>query len=327
MIVDSLAIGPVLGGVFAETLGWRAIFWFLVIYAALFLALLILIVPETLRSVVNDGSTLPPIWARSPLDRVTAPTRLAPGKISTPSIAKPHIDFLAPIRILFHPEVFITLFFLSIHYATWQMTLTAQSSLFADIYNITELQIGLTFLANGFGCMLGTLTTGRLLDRDYARLQSKHQGDVADFPIEQARLRTVWLWSPFQWFAVLLFGWTLDKGVHIAAPIVASFVLAWSAMSAQSVISTYLVDIFPKKSASATAALNLARCLMGAGATASVEPTIQRIGVGWTFTLWTGLMVLSLGLIGVQMRYGAQWRRMREARERNDAHPQMGEEG
>jgi hypothetical protein len=54
---------------------------------------------------------------------------------------------------------------------------------------------------------------------------------------------------------------------------------------------------------------------MGAGATASVEPTIQRLGVGWTFTLWTGLMVLSLSLVGVQMRYGKMWRRKREARE------------
>jgi hypothetical protein len=81
------------------------------------------------------------------------------------------------------------------------------------------------------------------------------------------------------------------------------------------VITTYLVDIFPRRSASATAAVNLARCLMGAGATASVNPTIAAIGVGWTFTLWTGLMALSLVFVAVEMRYGAIWRKRREAKE------------
>lgn len=217
-----------------------------------------------------------------------------------------------PIRILFYPKVFMTLLFLSFHYGTWKMALTAQASLFSATYGISELDIGLTFLANGFG----TLTTAKMLDLDYKRLKRTYTGSTIDFPIEHACLRTVWFWSPLQWFAVLLFGWTLDEGLHISAPIVASCVLAWAAMSIQSVITTYLVDIFPQRNASATAALNLARCLVGAGATASVSPTVGRIGRGWTFTLWTGLMALSLVLVGVHQRWGAVWRQKREAKER-----------
>jgi hypothetical protein len=199
-------------------------------------------------------------------------------------------------RILFLPEVVFVLLFLSLHYATWQMALTAQSSLFASAYNLSEIALGLTFLANGLGCMLGSLSTGKLLDIDYRRFKGKFSGDPHDFPIEQARLRTLWLWAPVQWGSVLLFGWTIDRHVPLAAPIIATFGLAWTSMSTQSVITTYLVDIFPRRSASATAAVNLARCLMGAGATASVNPTIAAIGVGWTFTLWTGLMALSLAV-------------------------------
>lgn len=36
------AFGPLLGGVFAQTLGWRAIFWFLVIATGVVLVPLIL---------------------------------------------------------------------------------------------------------------------------------------------------------------------------------------------------------------------------------------------------------------------------------------------
>lgn len=306
-----LGIGPVLGGVFAQTLGWRAIFWFLVIYAGVYLIVLVLFLPETLRSLVGDGSILPPRISRAPFDKVLAPPR---HERTTASKAL-KLDIIAPIRILFYPEVFVTLLFLSLHYGTWQMTITAQASLFAKVYGLNDVENGLTFLANGFGCMLGTLTTGKILNHDYRRVKDGFTGDPVDFPIEHARLRTVWIWSPLQWFGVLLFGWTLDRQLHIAAPIVASFVLAWAAMSAQSVISTYLVDIFPRQSSSATAALNLARCLVGAGATAAVEPTIKRIGTGWTFTMWTGFLVLSLVLLGVQQRWGGVWRRRREARE------------
>jgi hypothetical protein len=313
------ALGPVLGGIFAKTLGWRAIFWFLTIYSGVFLIFLFLVLPETLRSIVGNGSKPPHKLARAPLERFVACRQpFSSASVRSDSVkAKVQIDFTAPIRILFVPEVFGVLLFLSIHYAAWQAAVTAQSSLLTSEYQLGEIEIGLTFLANGSGCMLGTLTTGKILDRDYGRIKRKYTGSMDDFPIEHARLRTVWLWSPLSIGALIVFAWTIDKTIHLSVPLIASFFLAWSAMSIQSVITTFLVDIFPKRSASATAALNLARCLMGAGATASVEPLNKAIGVGWTFTVWAGLMGVSLSLVAVQMRWGAQWRRRREIAEHN----------
>ena len=283
------------------------------IYGGVFLIFLSIFLPETLRAMVGDGSKSPPSWAKAPLDPITAPPRSLEGGKSEPT-KHLKVDFSAPVRILFYPEVSVTLLFLGLHYATWQMTVTAQANLFASTYGINEIDIGLTFIANGAGCMIGTLSTGKLLDREYQRFKGQYKGPEEDFDIESARLKTLWIWSPLQWASVLMFGWTLNFHVHLAAPIVASFFLAWSAMSAQSVITTYLVDTFPQNTASAAAALNLVRCLLGAAATASVQPTIDRIGVGWTFTLWVFLMVLSLGLIAIQMQFGRKWRRSRETK-------------
>jgi sugar phosphate permease len=111
---------------------------------------------------------------------------------------------------------------------------------------------------------------------------------------------------------VVVFGWTLDRHIHISVPIICTFVLGWAANSTQSVITTFLVDVFPKQGASATAALNLARCLMGAGGTAFILPMINSIGAGWGFTILTAIMVCGLALVALQMHVGQQWRRKRE---------------
>ncbi|WWC87663.1 uncharacterized protein L201_002554 [Kwoniella dendrophila CBS 6074] len=319
-LLTPLAIGPVLGGIFAETLGWRAIFWFLAIYSGIYLVILVLFLPETLRSIVGNGSIAPYHLAKATFENYVSNREetIKDGSVNTKKEIK--IDFIAPLKILFHKEVFFVVLYLAIHYATWQMTLTIQSSFFESIYGLTEIQIGLTFLSNGLGCMIGTLTTGKLLDKDYKKAKEKYKDLVneEEFPIEIVRLRTIWFWSILQLFSVLLFSWTIDKHLHISAPIISNFILAWSAMSIQSIISTFLVDIFAKQAASATASLNLARCCMGAIATGTINPLVNKIGIGWGFMVWVGLMVLSLGLVFIQMKFGMKWRRKREEEERLD---------
>jgi multidrug resistance protein len=318
-LLAPLAVGPILGGVFAETLGWRAIFWFLTIYSGAFLVVLILILPETLRSLVGNGS-LPAKGVATSVLAYTQKRRLrsaseshAAGQESGTATERPpesdrctskkrRPDFVGPLRILFGLEITSAIMFLSIYYMMWQMTVTVMSTLFQRTYGLSEIHIGLTFIANGVGCILGTLLTGKFLDFDYRRMQSKYTGGPEEFSIERTRLRTIWLWSSLQCSSTLAFGWTLSRGVHISVPIICAFVIGWAATSIQGVIITLLVDVFPDRTASATAALNLARCLLGAGGTAVALPIVNAINVGWTFTLLTGIMLGSMVLIIVQMR-------------------------
>lgn len=59
------ALGPIIGGLLSQHLGWRAIFWFLTILAGVALALLALFFPETCRDIVGDGSITPPFVYQS----------------------------------------------------------------------------------------------------------------------------------------------------------------------------------------------------------------------------------------------------------------------
>jgi MFS family permease len=49
------SIGPVFGGIISNYLGFHAIFWFLFGLGALTLLLIVLLLPETLRSIAGNG--------------------------------------------------------------------------------------------------------------------------------------------------------------------------------------------------------------------------------------------------------------------------------
>ncbi|KAI2470675.1 MFS general substrate transporter [Annulohypoxylon bovei var. microspora] len=327
-----VAVGPVIGGALAGSLGWRAIFWFLTIYSGVFLGFLIVLLPETLRSIVANGSQTPsnPV-VRFPLRVYQKTTKVQWNRESaTPQpAAKKRIDVAGPLRILISKHAAPIIIFLAVYYAVWQMSITAMSSLFEERYGLTETQIGLTFIANGAGSMIGTLITGKILDVDYRRVRVKHEAhstqiDVEPangpfrsvtnsedhFPLEKARLRLVPVFSLVQCLSIILFGWTIEypDRVHIAVPIVSTFITGWTAVSTQSVVMTYLVDIFSDRSAAASASLNLARCLFAAGGTSFVMPMVNSIGVGLAFTVCVVVQAIALLGVAVQWKFAARWR-------------------
>lgn len=331
-----VAVGPVIGGALAGSLGWRAIFWFLAIYSGCFLVVLLLLLPETLRSIVGNGSHLMGVnlMVRYPLLFYHRTTKIKwDPRAITPAAPRKSIDVTGPFRILTSKYAAPIIVFLAVYYAVWQMSITAMSTLFKSNYHLGETQIGLTFIANGVGSMIGTLVTGRILDIDYRRVKAKHEArireaahlegssgthvtisDEASFPLEEARLRLVPLFSVIQCLSILLFGWTIDypQRVNIAVPIVSTFFTGWTAVSTQSIMMTYLVDVFADRSAAASASLNLARCLFAAGGTSFITPLVNAFGAGLAFTICAAVQIVALLGVYVQYKWGSRWRREAE---------------
>lgn len=320
------SIGPVLGGILNEYLNYRSIFWFLFIAGGISLALVILLLPETLRTVAGNGSVRlvgvqkPLIYYFKPQPDVQ--TEAQTGKIAGVKLS----SFFSPLRSLFEKDVFITLFFGAVVYAVWSMVTSSTTAMLEIEYNLfNRLYIGLCFLPNGAGCVVGSLTTGKIMDWNYRRVSEefkKANGITTDatishkthenFPIELARLKNSWVLVLIFVVTTGLYGWSLE--LHIAIPLILQFFIAYTATAIFSINSALIIDLYPAKSASATAVNNLIRCTIGAIGVSVVQYIIDAIDAGAGFLILAGFTGLLTPLLTVELRWGPTWRREREHR-------------
>ena len=144
------AIGPVIGGILSQYLGFRSILWFLTIAGGMsFLSILVLL-PETLRPIAGNG-TVPLKGIHRPfMYMITGQKGAKEGTSSGLEKSKVTVKgIFSPLRFLAEKDVFITLFFGSIVYTVWSMVTSSTTDLFEESYNLTTLEVGLTFLGNG----------------------------------------------------------------------------------------------------------------------------------------------------------------------------------
>ncbi|GLI79722.1 nuclear aminoacylation-dependent tRNA export pathway component [Penicillium ochrochloron] len=319
-------IGPVFGGILSEYLGYRSIFWFLTILSGFSLFSILFFLPETLRTVAGNG-TVPLHGIYKPwIYCITGQEHAKEGAVPLTEKKKITIKtVVAPLSFLGEKDVFITLFFGAIVYTVWSMVTSSTSDLFESNYGLNTLEVGLTFLGNGFGCMSGSYTIGYLMDFNHKRTEReyciKHNLPLdtrittkthPDFPIEYARMRNTW------WITALFIVCTAVYGVslqtHLAVPVILQYILAYCATAIFTINSALVIDLYPGASASATAVNNLMRCLVGAAGVAAIQPIIDALTAQWAFLLLAGITMLMVPLLAVEMRWGARWRHERTER-------------
>jgi len=162
-----------------------------------------------------------------------------------------------PARMLCEKDVFVTLLFGSVVYAVWSMVTASTTHLFQARYHLNDLTVGFAFLPNGssiptnssfhpklipkppgLGCVSGSYLTGRLLDHDFHVTETnyrrdhnipsdaelgvkKARGALLDFPIERARLRSMW-WHILIFIATTAaYGFSLST--HLVVPLLLQF--------------------------------------------------------------------------------------------------------
>lgn len=236
------AVAPIIGGAISQTLDWHWIFWFLLIFAAVFCVPLFLFMPETCRKVVGDGSIPPPRWNWCLTDSIRYRRRQKNGiGIDTIKQAQLHenLRFRLPnpmptILIIFDPESLIILIATGLCLTCFFAISTGAASTFSDVYGFDDIQIALIFIPISGGGALSALTTGKIIDWNYGRYARKRginivkgvRQDLTEFPIERARMEVAIPVSILTAVLVIGYGWTIDHKVSLAGPIILLFLVS-----------------------------------------------------------------------------------------------------
>lgn len=206
---------------------------------------------------------------------------------------------LHSLVLLLYPPVLLVISYSGICFAViyfFNLTITNEYSL--EPYRFNQIIVGLLYIPNSVTYILASIIGGRWIDHLLRKYALSHNGELApESRLSWNVVLAVALMPP----ACLIFGWTLDYGLHWAIPLIGTALFGFASMLLIGATVTYLVDTLPGKGATGIALNNLIRQILAAIASFVVKPLLNAIGPGILFSILMGITtVCSIALIYVK---------------------------
>ncbi|KAF2967368.1 hypothetical protein GQX73_g6198 [Xylaria multiplex] len=289
-------IGPVAGGYIAQNVGWRWLFWLVVILSGI-LTLLYLLIPETYH---------PTLLAR----KAARLQKEDGGRIyiaagSTRSTARELLlrSIIRPMKMLIKsPIVLILSLQLAVVYGYVYILFTTFIFVFEDQYQFKAGAAGLSYLGLGVGFLIGLAGTG--LTSDYIAKKEAEGGEIKP----ESRLAPLLLGVLLVPAGLIWYGWAAEYKVHWIVPIIGTSLIGTGTNLVWIPIQSYLIDAFTIYAASALAANTVVRSIFGVVLPLAGQPLYDKLGLGWGNTLLAFIALATAPLTWLIMKYGQRIR-------------------
>lgn len=297
------AIGPVIGGGIAKYASWRVIVFIAAGIALVCELAFVFFFRETYSVVILRRRALKQehgnVAAANELVRTLTGTE-APSTASAiwQAMTRPARVFLGSFVLQ------IVSCFGAIGFTFFYVMSTTLPDILMNQFNLDEAQTGLSFMAFSVGSIIGITVCNLTVDRIYIYMSKGHHGKA----IPEYRLPLLIAGAFLLPIAVVLYGWVAQEKRSVALMLAMVVFFGFSLMLGVVPLMAYVVDAFGIYSASATTALLVIRCLMGTFLPLTVGPLVDRIGYGWAFTVFAGLVLLVAPIPVLLLKYGTKWR-------------------
>ncbi|KAH6625777.1 major facilitator superfamily protein [Boeremia exigua] len=260
--------GPVLGGVMGgfivyHTTGWRWLLWTVAIAAGTVTLAGIFFLRETYAPYLLERKAAKLRKSNPDIEYRTAHSKanMSTGRILAHSLGRP-VKMLFTSPILAFMAVYQSLIYgiLYLHLITILLLFGPESLYGLYTYRFTSGTTGLAYLGAGSGAFIGMILTVKFMNRSFAGAlarQIRRTGDTT--PTPELRIPFLQIGMMIVPFGLIIFAWTAGR-VHWSACLVGAFFFGIGMLMGYVCIQSYLVDCFGDYSASALAAVILARC-------------------------------------------------------------------
>ncbi|KAI0534773.1 major facilitator superfamily domain-containing protein [Xylaria digitata] len=289
-------IGPVAGGYIAQNVGWRWLFWLVVILSGV-LTLLYLLIPETYH---------PTLLARKAARfQKEDGSRIYIAAGSTRSTARELLlrSIIRPMKMLVgSPIVLILSLQLAVVYGYLYILFTTFIFVFEGQYQFKAGAAGLSYLGLGVGFLIGLVGTG--LTSDYIAKKEAGGGEIKP----ESRLAPLLLGVLLVPAGLIWYGWSAEYKLHWIVPIIGTSFIGIGINLVWIPVQSYLIDAFTIYAASAIAANTVVRSIFGVVLPLAGQPLYDKLGLGWGNTLLAFIALATAPLTWLIMKYGERIR-------------------
>ncbi|KAJ2326885.1 hypothetical protein IWW51_002046 [Coemansia sp. RSA 2702] len=279
-------LGPLIGGYIGQDVGWRWVFWVLAIWGGVMMLLALFVLPETHRRMVSKKHRIQP---------VNIPPLLG-LKDNNP---------LLDIATARYPVIALSMLHFAMLFGTYFTNATAQPLAYEGIYGLSQGMAGLCFLSSGVGCVVGSISGGRvtdlLLKRRRRELEAAAAADserAEEIKVSaETRLGAMWIGTGVFLCGVIICGWLLEHKLSLAGVLVTQFFIGGGMAFTFQSLGGYVIDVFPTRSARITGVQNFWRSAWAAVIVQLFPTMYTNIGWGWSYTVMFFLTLMSLMLM------------------------------
>lgn len=235
-------LAPIIGGILAQEFGWQSTMWFLAIYGFCCFVLLVLLLPETLaRRRGEEPAAAEEVTGGVGVEtqELRRMTTIESAKVQTKKLSAglKHflVDPLSVVLLLRFPAVAVTVLVAAIAFgALFVANIAIQRGFSSPPYGYSQLVVGLLYIPAGMGYILASFLGGKWIDNIMAREARKanrydEDGKLILLPEDRMR-ENAWIANTVYPLSLLMFGWTIQYGIHWMAPSVAMFAFGVSSM-------------------------------------------------------------------------------------------------